>query len=241
MRAIVLDIEGTTTPVTFVYDRLFPYARTHLRQYLETHGASPESQAIVARLRREHDVDRRDSTDVPAWEETTVAARDDSVVRYVTWLMDRDRKSPALKELQGLIWQEAYATGALIGEVFDDVPRALQRWQDEGIGVGIFSSGSVLAQKLLFGHSSAGDLTALLRWHFDTSVGPKTQAESYQRIASTIGEPPSNLLFISDVVRELDAARAAGLRTVLCLRPGNAPPPSDHDHSIIRSFDELTL
>ena len=239
MRAIVLDIEGTTTPVAFVYERLFPYARDRLRQYLAAHGAAPDGQSIVAQLRREHDVERRDSTDVPAWEETTTAVRDDSVVRYVTWLMDRDRKSQALKELQGRIWEEGYRTGQLVGEVFDDVPLALRRWRDEGISVGIFSSGSVLAQKLLFGHSSAGDLTPFLRWHFDTSVGQKTEAESYQRIASTIGESPSNILFISDVVRELDAARSAGLRTVVCLRPGNAPPPSDHDHSIIRSFDEL--
>jgi enolase-phosphatase E1 len=238
LRAIVLDIEGTTTPVAFVYEKLFPYARSRLRRYLQAHGGSAECQSIVARLRQEHETDIRESPDVPAWDDSAVA-RDDSVSRYVTWLMDHDRKSPGLKELQGRIWEEGYTTGELVGEVFDDVPRALHRWRDAGIGVGIFSSGSVLAQKLLFGHSSAGDLTPLLRWHFDTSVGPKSEAESYRRIASIIGEPSSKILFVSDVVRELEAARLAGLQTILCIRPGNAPPPSHHDHSTIRSFDEL--
>ena len=241
MRAIVLDIEGTTTPVTFVYDRLFPYARNRLRAYLEAHGASTECRSAIARLRQEHDVEDPSAPDLPAWDDTTSAARDASVVRYVLWLMDHDRKSPALKELQGRIWEAGYSTGELVGEVFDDVPRALQRWRSEGIGVGIFSSGSVLAQTLLFRHSSAGDLTGFLQWHFDTSVGPKTDAGSYRRIASTIGESPSTILFVSDVVRELDAARAAGLKTVLCLRPGNAPVPPNHDHSTVRSFDELEV
>lgn len=241
MRAIVLDIEGTTTPIAFVHDRLFPYARSRVRPYLEVHGDLPECRSIVTRLRQEHDADARESSGVPEWDETPAAAHQDSVVRYVAWLMDRDRKSPALKELQGRIWEEGYATGELVGEVFDDIPRALHRWRDAGVGAGIFSSGSVLAQKLLFRHSSAGDLTPLLRWHFDTSVGPKTHAGSYHRIASTIDAPPPAILFVSDVVRELDAARAAGIRTVLCLRPGNDAPPADHDHPTIRSFDELNV
>jgi enolase-phosphatase E1 len=239
LRAIVLDIEGTTTPVSFVYDTLFPYARNHLRRYLEAHGESPGCRSLLSRLRFEHDADARDAGDAPVWDETTAAARLDSIVGYVGWLMDRDRKSPALKDVQGHIWQEGYETGELVGQLFDDVAPALRRWHDHGIAAGIFSSGSGLAQKLLFRHSSAGDLTPLLRWHFDTSVGSKTDPESYRRIASTLDTPPSSILFLSDAVRELEAARTAGMRTVLTLRPGNVAPPVGHGHSTIRSFEDL--
>jgi enolase-phosphatase E1 len=241
LRAIVLDIEGTTTPMSFVYDTLFPYARDHLRRYLEVHADSPACRSVLARLRLEHDAEARNVSDLPVWDDTTVAARDDSIVQYVAWLMDRDRKSTALKDLQGRIWEEGYATGKLVGELFDDVAPALRRWHDQGIAVGIFSSGSVLGQKLLFRHSAAGDLTPLLHWHFDTSVGAKTDPESYHRIASSLDTPPSSILFVSDAVRELDAARTAGVRTVLSLRPGNAAPPVGHGHSTIRSFDDLSF
>ena len=156
-RAILLDVEGTTTPITFVYQTLFPYARQKLKTYLEAHGRLPEYQTFVD-------------------------------------LMDQDSKSTALKDVQGHIWEEGYATGELVGEVFEEVAPALKRWRARGLDVGIFSSGSVLAQKLLFRHSSAGDLTPLLRWHFDTTVGPKTDPESYRRIASSIEVPPSGVL-----------------------------------------------
>jgi enolase-phosphatase E1 len=203
-RAILLDIEGTTTPITFVYQTLFPYARQRLKTYLEAHGRLPEYQTFIE-------------------------------------LMDQDSKSTALKDVQGHIWEEGYATGELVGAVFDDVAPALRRWRARGLDAGIFSSGSVLAQQLLFRHSSAGDLTPLLRWHFDTAIGPKTDLESYRRIASRIGEPTSRVLFVSDVVRELDAARAAGVVTALCIRPGNSAPPSGHSHAAIHTFDDLAI
>jgi enolase-phosphatase E1 len=202
LRAIVLDIEGTTTPISFVHQTLFPYARSKVEAYLRAHGRSHEYQAMIR-------------------------------------LMDEDSKSTALKELQGRIWEDGYRSGELVGAVFDDVPAALARWQKQGIGVGIFSSGTVLAQKLLFQHSTAGDLTPFLRWHFDTAIGTKADPESYRRIASTIGESPATVLFVSDVIRELDAARAAGMQTVLSVRPGNATIMDDHTHSTVRSFDEL--
>ena len=152
--------------------------------------------------------------------------------------MDRDRKSPALKELQGRIWKDGYRSGELIGEVFPDVPVALGRWHRLGIPVGIFSSGSVLAQQLLFRHSAAGDLTRFLRWHFDTAVGAKGEPESYRRIASAVDAAPEQILFVSDIVRELDAARAAGMQTRLSERPGNATPPKHH-HPVVRTFDQI--
>ena len=241
MRAILLDIEGTTTPVAFVYETLFPYARRQLRRYLELHDGSSDFHALAGRLRAEHEADAAASANVPPWSDASIDARRASIAGYVTWLMDHDRKSPALKELQGRIWEEGYRTGALAGEVFDDVAPALRRWRDRGIETAIFSSGSVLAQQLLFGYSSAGDLGPLLRFHFDTAVGPKTEAASYRRIASAIGTPPQEVVFVSDVVRELDAARAAGMQTVLCMRPGHSAPAAEHGHRIVRTFDELTF
>jgi enolase-phosphatase E1 len=241
LRAIILDIEGTTTPIAFVYERLFPYARTNLRRYLETHRGSREYLNIIERLKREHDADLRDGSSPPEWTDVDAAALADSVARYVGWLMDRDRKSPGLKELQGQIWEEGYSTGALVGEVFDDVPAALRRWQARGVEAGIFSSGSVLAQQQLFRHSSAGDLTPLLRWHFDTTIGAKQDPHSYARIAASTGVAASAILFISDVVPELDAARVSGMRTALSVRPGNAPPPAAHDHPVIQSLDEVKV
>ena len=204
LRAILLDIEGTTTPISFVYQTLFPYARQKLRPHLEACGRLAEYKKFVD-------------------------------------LMDQDSKSTALKDLQGQIWKAGYETGELVGEVFEDVAPALRRWAARGLDVAIFSSGSVLAQKLLFRHSSAGDLTPVLRWHFDTTVGPKTDPESYRRIASSIGSPPSDILFISDVVRELDAARTAGVDTALSVRPGNPDPPGGHGHTTIQTFDDLAV
>lgn len=226
VEAILLDIEGTTTPVAFVYQTLFPYARAHLRRFLDDQASAPAAGRVVEGLRRELTHDRE-------------APRDAGVAAYVEWLMDRDRKSTALKDLQGLIWEEGYRRGELAGDVFPDVVRALEAWRGSGIDVGIFSSGSVLAQQLLFRHSSAGDLTPYLRWHFDTTTGPKTAHESYARIAGAIGVPPDRVLFVSDVVGELDAARDAGMQTALSVRPGNAPVPDPQGHRIVRGFEEL--
>ena len=225
---ILLDIEGTTTPIAFVTGTLVPYARTHLAVYLEQQGGTLECRREVSRLQAEYDVDRARGEDVPAW----------SPHAYLTWLMDHDRKSPALKELQGRVWEEGYRNGTLVGQVFDDVPRALARWRDAGVAVGIFSSGSVRAQQWLFRRSTAGDLTPFLSWHFDTGVGAKQEPASYTRIAEDVNMAAGEILFVSDVAGELDAARAAGLRTVMALRPGNAPQPA-HRHQTVTTFDEL--
>ena len=234
-RAVILDIEGTTTPIAFVTKTLFPYARRHVRSFLDHDGDA--SSDVIGRLHAEraHEADPAS----PPWSDDSPAAQRASAIAYVGWLMDRDRKSPALKELQGRIWESGYRSGELVGEVFADVPSALERWQRDGIGAGIFSSGSVLAQKLLFGHSSAGDLTRYLRWYFDTGIGAKGDPESYARIALHIATPPEDVLFVSDVLRELDAARTAGMQTAMSMRPGNAPQPA-HDHRVVGSLDELT-
>jgi enolase-phosphatase E1 len=225
---ILLDIEGTTTPIAFVTDTLFPYARRHLPIYLEQQGGTPECRAAIELLRAEYDVDRAAGEHPPPW----------SPQAYLDWLMDRDRKSPALKELQGRVWEEGYRNGTLVGEVYEDVPRALARWRDSGVPVGIYSSGSVRAQQLLFRRSTAGDLTPFLSWHFDTAVGAKREKLSYARIAADVSLRPGDILFVSDVAAELDAARAAGLGTALAVRPGNPPQPAA-GHRVIHSFDEL--
>jgi enolase-phosphatase E1 len=225
---ILLDIEGTTTPIAFVTETLVPYARTHLPIYLAHHGGTPECRAAIDRLRLEYDAERTAGAPVPDW----------SPGGYLDWLMDRDRKSPALKDLQGRVWEEGYRNGTLAGPVYEDVPRALSAWRDAGVAVGIYSSGSVRAQQWLFRRSSAGDLTPLLSWHFDTGVGGKRDAASFTRIAADVSLAPDAIGFVSDVAAELDAARAAGLQTALIVRPGNPPQPP-HDHRVIQSFDEL--
>jgi enolase-phosphatase E1 len=153
--------------------------------------------------------------------------------------MDRDRKSTALKSLQGKIWDEAYRAGDLRGEVYPDVPEALERWTDRGVEVAIFSSGSVQAQRSLFASTAAGDLTRFIRAYFDTTTGPKNAAESYRRIASALHRSPSEVLFLSDVGAELDAARTSGMQTALCVRNTETGPTASL-HPIIHRFDQLS-
>jgi enolase-phosphatase E1 len=243
VRAIVLDIEGTTTPVDFVYKVLFPYARARAADYLVREWGNDACREAVALLREEraHEVAQDSSRpDVAHDFGPAEVAQDFSpavAADYVASLMDQDRKSRALKMLQGLIWEQGYRGGALRGQVYPDVPPALERWNARGLCVCIYSSGSVLAQQLLFGSTAAGDLTRYLQGYFDTAVGPKTSADSYTRIAQSLGVAASHALFVSDVGAELDAASAAGLRTALCVRPGTAPPASSHP--IIRDFGDV--
>ena len=186
---ILLDIEGTTTPIAFVTQTLFPYARAHLRSYLDRNGSSAQYVALMAAFRREHAADEQAGHPLRPWPAPGDDARP-AVQAYAEWLMDRDRKSPALKELQGYIWEEGYQNGELVGQVYEDVPRAFARWRREQVRLGIFSSGAVLAQRWLFRCSSAGDLSSFLHWYFDTHTGAKQDPESYRRIAAEVGELP---------------------------------------------------
>lgn len=238
IRGILLDIEGTTTPIAFVYEVLFPFVRAQVHNFLAHNFDSAELQADLSRLREEFNADLAQNLAPPPLIDAPREARIESIVRYVNWLMDRDRKSTGLKSLQGKIWEQGYREGTLKGQVFADVVAALERWHRAGLKVGIFSSGSVLAQKLLFAHTDAGDLTKFLDSYFDTASGPKTAEESYRRIASALGSPAPQILFISDVTQELDAASAAGMQTLLCVRPGNHPQPPGR-HAIIETFEEI--
>jgi enolase-phosphatase E1 len=233
VRALLLDIEGTTTPITFVTRVLFPHARARVGAFLEARAGDPGVRADLRGLAAEHAEDVRAGAGPPAWSDTAGSA-----AAYVHFLMDQDRKSTALKSLQGRMWAEGYAQGELRGEVYEDVPRALARWRAQGRAVAIFSSGSVLAQKLIFRHLPGGDLTPFLRAYFDTTTGPKREARSYAAIASVLGVEPPAVLFLSDVTEELDAARAGGMKTALCVREG-AHPPAHPAHPVVRTFDEV--
>ena len=238
IRGVVLDIEGTTTPISFVYDELFPYARENLRAFLETHGPSGLLAEVDRQLREEHAADVARGDAPPPLPVDVSSGNATDVEPYVLWLMDRDRKSPGLKLLQGLIWQRGFADGTLRGDLFADVAPALERWRDRSIDVAIYSSGSVLAQRLIFGHTASGDLTPRISHFFDATIGPKRSADSYRHIASELGRSPNELLFLSDVHAELTAARAAGFRAMLCVRPGNPEPPRE-DETSIQTFDEI--
>lgn len=202
--------------------------------FLQRHGNDPAVRADVTRLQEEHRAEPSHPAP-PPWRDGTAG-----VTAYVHWLMDRDRKSTGLKSLQGKIWDEGYRAGELRGEIYPDVPPALERWHRQGIDLAIFSSGSIQAQRSLFGSTTAGDLTRFLRAYFDTTTGPKTAPESYTRIAAALERSPSEVLFVSDIQAELDAALTAGIGTALCVRtPGSTPPAGAHP--VIRSFDELQV
>ena len=217
-RSIVLDIEGTTTPISFVFETLFPYARHHLAAFLSSHGDDDSIRPIVAGLVRWAKRAKDDGLSPPEWSEPPSARE---VAGLVEWQMDRDLKTTDLKALQGKIWKSGYQNGSLLGEVFDDVPLALRHWNESGRRVYIYSSGSVEAQRLLFGHTRYGDLTPLLSGYFDTTIGAKRESESYSRIVDQIQTAPSTCLFVTDVLEEATAAREAGLEAVISVRPGN--------------------
>jgi enolase-phosphatase E1 len=232
LRAVLLDIEGTTSPISFVYNVLFPYAEERLRDFVLARYEDAEIRRVVSGLYHEY---QHESEPAPAW----VALEDmEGAVSYLEWLMERDRKSTGLKATQGLIWQSGFENGELKGEFFPDVEPALKRWRGAGAKVFIFSSGSVLAQQLLFRYSTFGDLSSLIEGHFDTETGPKRQASSYATIADAIGFEPGEILFISDVLEELTAAHEAGLDVRLALRPGNRPVAA-HGFEVVENFEGL--
>ena len=238
-RVVLLDIEGTTTPLSFVHDVLFPFARAHLAAWVRTNSGSAIYLDVQNRLADEHAADRRTSHNVPSWETGSALEGARSVEAYALWLMERDRKSMGLKLLQGLVWEDGYRSGVLRGQVFADVPTAIRRWREAGIATAIYSSGSEHAQRRLFESTMYGDLTPLIVGFFDTTVGPKFSTSSYVAIASKLGMPPNEMLFVSDVTRELAAASAAGCRTRLSVRPGNEAQPDASAYRSIRTFDEV--
>ncbi len=226
VRGILLDIEGTTTPIAFVHDVLFTYARDHVKEFLR--ADNEEARADIALLHDEHADDVSKNRNPPPL-----------VADYVEWLIAADRKSTGLKSLQGKIWRQGYQDGSLKSQVFADVAPAFERWHERGLSINIFSSGSVLAQKLLFAHTEVGDLTRFIDDYFDTNVGKKGDPESYRRIAEKMKLPATEILFVSDVIDELDAAHEAGMKTLLSIRPGNAPQNNHEQYPEIHDLNQI--
>jgi enolase-phosphatase E1 len=241
IQVVLLDIEGTTTPIAFVHEVLFPFARAHLREFLRAHVGAREVRDAVRLLAIEHVDDLARGESPPPWGEGAATGAIEALAAYVEWLMDRDRKSPGLKLLQGQIWEEGYQAGKLRGQVYPDVPPAIRRWRTAGLRVAIYSSGNELAQRRLFESTEHGDLTPLIAGFFDTGVGAKVAASSYARIAERLGVPTAAMLFVSDVTTELAAACEAGVQVVLSVRPGNWPQADAGRYECIRSLDELDL
>lgn len=229
MKAILLDIEGTTTPIDFVHKTLFPYAKARIGEFVHTNYNSLAAEIAQIEFERVADVHYPGHLD---------NASPNSIAEYLEYLIGLDRKSTPLKTIQGRIWQEGYESGELKSEIFDDVPRTFERWRSESKAIAIYSSGSVLAQKLLFRYTDQGDLTPFISAYFDTNTGHKRETESYRHIADGIKIEPGGILFISDVEAELDAAEKAGFSTLLSIRDGN-PPVKEPRHAAIRSFDEV--
>lgn len=213
IRAVLTDIEGTTSSLSFVKDVLFPYSRARIGGFVQARRDDPE----VARLL---DAARAGAGDPGMALDAVIAVLED-------WI-DQDRKAAPLKALQGLIWEAGYRDGHFHGHVYPDAAAALRRWKASGVDLYVYSSGSVHAQKLLFSHTPEGDLTRLFSGYFDTGSGPKGDARSYRRIAGEIGLPAGSILFLSDMTAELDAARAAGMRTTRLVRDGVADSAAAH-------------
>ena len=222
VQAIVTDIEGTTSSLSFVKEVLFPYAARELPGFVRVHGQRPEVRQLLDEARQ-----------------VAGGALDDGqlVATLLRWI-EEDRKIGPLKGLQGLMWEAGYRQGDFQGHVYEDVPRRLREWKERGLRLYVYSSGSVYAQKLLFGHTHFGDLTPLFSGYFDTGVGGKKETASYSAIVRELGLPAAQVLFLSDVRAELDAATAAGLRTT-CLLRGEGPEVDPGPHPVARSFDDV--
>jgi enolase-phosphatase E1 len=225
IRHVLLDIEGTTCPVTFVSEVLFPYARRQLMPFLREHQNEARVQRLLAEINTAWQND-------PAMEDATRRAMAtgsppvspdplEPIGEYLDWLIQTDRKITPLKDLQGMIWEEGYQRGQLVAPLFAEVPEVLRQWHGQGIQLAIYSSGSVQAQKLLYSHTKIGDLSHLFSHWFDTRTGPKNQPASYETIALALQAKPEEVLFVSDAVAELEAASQAGMAVVFSQRAGN--------------------
>jgi enolase-phosphatase E1 len=225
IRAIVTDIEGTTSSIDFVRDVLFPYARKRLPAFVETHADQPQVQHWLHEAAKEAGL---------------VEAKGQEIIELLLAWIDEDRKSTALKALQGMIWQAGYEAGEYRAHVYPEVSARLHAWRADGLRLYVYSSGSVPAQQLFFRHSEAGDLASLFAGYFDTETGPKREAASYAHIAERIDERPEHILFLSDIVEELDAARAAGMQTGWLVRPP-LPLPAQPRHRVYADFEAVEV
>ena len=223
IRAIVTDIEGTTSSLSFVKEVLFPYARQRMQAFVRVQAAQP---AVRSQLLAVSEAVGRPLSE------------DEAITQLVRWI-DEDKKITPLKALQGMIWETGYRHGDFQGHVYDDAVLGLREWKERGLALYVYSSGSVYAQKLLFGFSTHGDLTPLFSGYYDTTIGSKREATAYRNISRDIGIAPGEILFLSDIREELDAAQTAGLQTYWLVRDGALPV--NPSHPVARNFSELAV
>jgi len=223
IQAIITDIEGTTSSLAFVKDILFPYARNHIADYIRIHEKEPLVQQSL------NEAGKIIGTDL-----TT----EELIHTFIQW-MDEDKKITPLKAIQGLLWENGYLKGDFKGHLYEDAVKNLKKWKNLGIKIYVYSSGSIYAQKLLFGYTEYGDLNSIFTDYFDTHIGAKTSVDSYQRIAAAIAVSPENCLFLSDIKQELDAAHEAGMHTIWLVR--NAKPDPSADHVQVTDFNAIDL
>lgn len=223
IKAIVTDIEGTTSSISFVHDVLFPYARERMAEFIQSNSDDPGvvAQLNEVRLEAGNDLDL-----------------DGVIAQLINWI-NQDKKITPLKTLQGLIWESGYKNGDFNGHVYRDAYENLMKWHEQGIDLYVYSSGSVYAQKLLFGHTKFGDLNPLFKGYFDTQTGAKMESGSYQNITKQLGFPAEQILFLSDVEDELDAAKSAGMKTCWLVR--DTEIDNGASHTQVPSFDRITF
>jgi enolase-phosphatase E1 len=224
IKAVLTDIEGTTSSIAFVKDVLFPYAREHMAEFIRDHALDPQVRALL---------------DDVCTETRQTLNGEEVIAQLINWI-DEDKKITPLKLLQGMIWERGYREGDYTGHVYQDAVEKLKEWHDKGIKLYVYSSGSVPAQKLLFGYSDYGDMTPLFSGYFDTRTGNKREVESYKAVAGKISLPANEILFLSDVPAELEAARAAGMQTVQLVRPEDGAQPSPAFKQA-KNFTEISL
>ena len=233
MKAILLDIEGTTTPIDFIHQTLFPFAKDKIGEYVQENLKQIKDE--IEQLKTEYKKDFSNQIYGRKFDENSA----ESITEYLKFLIEVDRKSTPLKSLQGKVWQAGYESGELKSIMFEDVPRAFEHWYKKGKTIAIYSSGSVLAQKLIFKYSNFGDLTRYISAYFDTHIGHKRKKQSYAKIAEKLQNRKREILFISDILEELNAAHQAGLDAILSIREGNSPIAENHSYQVVRNFDAI--
>ena len=237
-QCVLLDIEGTVSDIRFVYDVMFPYAKTNLDNFLRNNWCSLPVQGAVRTVAKDAGIVSIEDWLGPKWQldDSSSIAR---LSEHCNHLMATDSKATGLKLLQGMVWQAGFESGELRAELFSDVLPALEEWKANGLDLRIYSSGSVLAQKMFFKHTVLGDLSDLFSAHYDTTIGTKKEIESYERIAAESQFDPSEIVFVTDVYAELIAARQAGMQVVASVRPNNVPLPAEFTGIAISSFAQL--
>ncbi len=220
IKAILTDIEGTTSSISFVHEVLFPYAKEHLIDFIY-----------------DNETDVENLLDDVRGEENNPDLNLEEVIEVLQRYIAEDQKVTALKELQGMIWEAGYKSGELVGHIYEDALHGLKRWKEEGINLYVYSSGSVAAQKLIFGHTEHGDLTKLFSGYYDTNIGGKKEAESYNAISTEIGVKAENILFLSDSTEEIDAAKAAGMQVITLDREKSLF--NNGEYEVVETFDDI--